>query len=142
MGIAFSVPDNIKTPMSLVNIKKKVVEAGYTANSNDLTKWVRQGVFLINTALTVEAKDPLSHANIWASFTTRLVIWLNFHLSSNIVWVLWGEKAHNYEKFIKKGKIVKGPHPVARGGLWNNQKIFVDIENALKSIDLEIDWNL
>lgn len=142
MGIAFGVPKGINTPASLRNIKKKVEEAGYTADSNDLTKWARQGVFLINTALTVEAKKPLSHADIWTSFTTRLIIWLSHQLSRNIVWVLWGGKAHSYGEYIKKGKVVKGPHPVARGGLWNNYKIFKDIDNALHSIDLEIDWNL
>ncbi|MBR4820906.1 uracil-DNA glycosylase, partial [bacterium] len=44
-GLAFSVPDTVKTPPSLRNIKKELeLEFGKTLNGNSLIPWARQGV--------------------------------------------------------------------------------------------------
>ena len=64
MGLAFSVPDNIKTPPSLINIYKEI-EIEYKTlifnKGGDLTYLAKQGVLLLNTILTVREHLPMSH---------------------------------------------------------------------------------
>ena len=55
-GLAFSVREGVKVPPSLVNIyKEREADLGIAPTSHgDLTHWAEQGVFLLNTVLTVE----------------------------------------------------------------------------------------
>lgn len=63
MGLAFSVPNDCKTPPSLRNIKTELKDdLGVNLEGNDLTAWAEQGVFLLNTVLTVSDGKANSHA--------------------------------------------------------------------------------
>ncbi len=75
----------------------------------------RQGVLLLNTALTVEHKNPGSHIELWKLFTNSLIEKLQE--KDNIVWILWGNHAKAFKDQItnKTHKIVEGCHPAARG---------------------------
>ena len=63
-GLAFSTPDGRPIPRSLKNIFKEIAsEFSYPIpNSGSLEKWARQGVFLLNTVLTVEGGNANSHS--------------------------------------------------------------------------------
>jgi uracil-DNA glycosylase len=64
MGLSFSVPKNVKIPPSLVNIFKELnneFSNKYNFTHGDLTKWFNNGVFLLNSALTVIDSKPNSH---------------------------------------------------------------------------------
>lgn len=68
-GLAFSSLSN-KTPASLKNIFKKLQEdyPNGKYSSNTLTEWGKQGVILLNTALTFEGKDTKllkEHTKLW-----------------------------------------------------------------------------
>ena len=68
-GLAFSSLSN-KTPASLKNIFKKLKEdfPEGSYNSNTLAEWGKQGVILLNTALTFEGKDSKllkEHTKLW-----------------------------------------------------------------------------
>ena len=54
-GLAFSVPQGFKTPPSLRNIHKELMNDLAINNSNqtDLVSWAKQGVLLLNSTLTV-----------------------------------------------------------------------------------------
>ena len=59
MGLAFSVNPETKTPKSLINIFKELKsDLGIERTNPDLTDWHKQGVFLLNTALSVPEKEP------------------------------------------------------------------------------------
>lgn len=75
----------------------------------------KQGILLLNTALTVEHKNPSSHIEIWKPFTDSLIAELQ--KKDNIVWILWGNHAKSFKDQItnKTHKIVEGCHPAARG---------------------------
>ncbi len=62
-GMCFSVRKGVKVPPSLVNIYKELHDdLGCTIPHHGyLMKWAQQGVFLMNTVLTVEDSKPLSH---------------------------------------------------------------------------------
>ncbi|MBR2148264.1 MAG: uracil-DNA glycosylase, partial [Campylobacter sp.] len=99
MGLAFSTPNNIKTPPSLKNIFKELFDDLdcdiFTSRSSDLTSWANQGVLLLNTALTVEQNRPASHSKIgWQIFTAGVIRVINAKFD-HCVFMLWGNHAKN-----------------------------------------------
>ena len=75
-GLAFSVNYGIKTPPSLVNMYKELHDdlGPYIPNNGFLEKWAKQGVFLLNTVMTVEDSHPQSHAGMgWETFTDHVI---------------------------------------------------------------------
>ena len=114
-GLAFSVLNGIKTPPSLRNIYKELMDdMGCKEPKNgDLTSWAEQGVFLINSVLTVEQAKPNSHKNQgWEEFTNAVIQILSNEMQ-NIVFILWGAPSQKKETLIDKTKhlILKAPHP-------------------------------
>ena len=148
-GLCFSVLDGVKVPPSLVNI---FAEINNDLNipvpkSGNLEKWAKQGVLLLNAALTVEAEKPMSHSKAGWQFLTDSVI---EHVSKNrdkVVFLLWGAFAQNKEALIdsNKHKILKAVHPsplsAHRGFL--GCKHFSQANNWLVENGLPtIDWDL
>ena len=64
--------------------------------NGDLTPWARQGVLLLNTALTVREGEAGSHCDIWQPFTDeviRAVVYSAAACNFRPHFVLWGRKA-------------------------------------------------
>lgn len=95
-GLAFSVPDDCKRPPSLRNIFNEVAACcgGDPASfGNDLERWARQGVLLLNTSLTVEDGEPASHARQgWEAFTDAVIAAVAREPAPK-VFMLWGAHA-------------------------------------------------
>ena len=114
-GLAFSVPDHEKCPPSLRNIFKEIQRdfAG-TLSTNDLTRWVAQGVLLLNTVLTVEDGKPASHAKRgWESITDAIIAGVAAEPSPK-VFMLWGAHAQSKVALITSQRqhlILKANHP-------------------------------
>jgi uracil-DNA glycosylase len=92
MGLCFSVTKNTRVPPSLGNIFKELKADGFTLqdeNCGDLSKWFEQGVFMINTALTVHQGVSNSHSELWKDFTRELMKYLNIHCSKFVI-IAWG----------------------------------------------------
>lgn len=110
-GLAFSTKKKGYIPPSLRNIFK---ELDIKPKSSNLESWAKQGVLLLNTALTVEKGKALSHKDIgWTRFTSKVIEKLSED-QSNIVFMLWGRKAQEYEKYIfpfAGHLILKAGHP-------------------------------
>lgn len=105
-GLCFSVQEGNRLPPSLVNIFNEIEEDMNLKMkaSGDLTYLAQQGVFLLNTILTVEEGRPLSHANQgWEKFTDRIIKELNEDTSPK-VFLLWGNNA------IQKSSLITNPH--------------------------------
>ncbi len=114
-GLCFSVPDGIQKPPSLVNMFKELKEdLGCTEpKSGDLTKWAREGVLLMNTALTVRAHQANSHATCGWSWFTDSVIELLSREKEHLVFLLWGGNARRKAPLIDRRKhlILECAHP-------------------------------
>lgn len=115
MGYAFSVPSYRPIPASLRNIYKEIENDIGTISpfTGDLTRWVTQGVFLLNTVLTVREGKSNSHAGKgWEVFTDEAIKTLNNHESPK-VFILWGNNAKKKEVLITNPShlILKGVHP-------------------------------
>ena len=147
-GLCFSVPQSVKPPPSLVNIFKELEsDTGKKRNYHDgnLEHWARQGVFLLNTTLTVEKSKPLSHRDYgWSEFTDRVISLISNKLE-NIVFILWGSFAQSKKQLIDSGShlILTAPHPSplsAHRGFFGS-KPFSKTNNFLhsKQIDM-VNW--
>jgi uracil-DNA glycosylase len=108
-GLAFSIREGQKLPPSLRNVLQEVkADTGVESQcKSDLTAWARQGVLLLNTALTVEDGQPLSHANRgWEALTDALLDKLTAS-PDPIVFLLWGAPAQR-----KRARVERPPHRV------------------------------
>lgn len=121
-GLAFSVPELVKTPPSLRNIFKEIARDCYDGDtdrpmSSDLTRWAEQGVLLLNTVLTVEAGKAGSHQNIgWEPFTDDIIQTVN-DTQTHCVFMLWGKQAQKKEVLLDPSKhlILTTSHPSPLG---------------------------
>jgi len=115
-GLAFSVNEGIAFPPSLQNIFKELetdIEDFQIPMHGDLTSWAEQGVFLLNTVLTVQKGLANSHADWgWEQFTDEVIATLN-NQREHIVFMLWGAHAQKKGRMINKDKqlILTAPHP-------------------------------
>lgn len=98
-GLAFSVPDGMKRPPSLRNMFKEI-GIPLSQPENDLTRWVRQGVFLLNTVLTVEDGSPASHAKKGWEIVTDALIRHVATQAQHKVFMLWGAHAQQKQVLI------------------------------------------
>ena len=115
-GLSFSVPPGIKVPSSLQNIYKELatdIEGFVIPKHGHLGKWAEQGVFLLNSALTVEHGNAGSHLNLgWQEFTDSVLKYINENCK-NVVFILWGGFAKNKGAYIdsKKHCVLTAVHP-------------------------------
>lgn len=113
-GLAFSVNRGVKRPPSLNNIFKELEsDLGIKREDNNLEDWARQGVFLINSILTVEEGRPSSHKYLdWEKFTNQVIKEISNN-NENIVFILLGNFAKSKAKLIdeKKHLVLKTSHP-------------------------------
>ncbi len=114
-GMCFSVNPGIKIPPSLVNIYKELHDdvGCYIPNNGYLMPWAKQGVFLLNTVMTVEEGKANSHAGKgWEIFTDHTIQKIN-EKDSPVVFLLWGRNARNKASMIdtKKHLVLECAHP-------------------------------
>ncbi len=114
MGLSFSVRRGVRTPPSLRNIFKELKDdIGVEREDTDLSSLAKQGVFLLNTVLTVEKDKANSHKDIgWEIFTDFVIKQINEKLN-NVVFILWGRSARDKKKLITNPShyIIESAHP-------------------------------
>ncbi len=145
-GIAFScksnvIPDSLKTIFKVAGVEVK--------NNGDLTNWVKQGVFLLNSTLTVDEGSANSHLGIWDDFIT-CVIDIIKNKNKKVIFVGWGNnskdifdntslKGHEYlfssHPSPKSCNITK--YPFTTSDVFNKINKILESDNKKK-----IDWNV
>ncbi|PKC52742.1 uracil-DNA glycosylase [Rhizophagus irregularis] len=116
-GMCFSVKPGVPHPPSLRNIFQElqsdigcpIPKDGY------LMKWAKQGVFLLNTVLTVRQGEANSHKGMgWEQFTDAVIEKLAKR-QDPIIFVLWGRPAQSKQSIIRQSGahhvILQAPHP-------------------------------
>lgn len=145
-GLSFSVLPGVPVPPSLQNVYKELekdvgcrkVRHGY------LLPWAEQGVFLLNSALTVRAGQPGSHASQWEPFTDRVIEVLSAR-DTPVVFVLWGRHARGKLRLIDTDKhpVVESSHPSpfsAASGFFGSRP-FSQVNSYLDALELPpISW--
>jgi uracil-DNA glycosylase len=147
-GLCFSVREGNRIPPSLRNIFKELhTDLGYDIpECGELIAWADQGVFLLNTILTVKEKSPRAHKGKgWETFTDAAIQ----HISEQrdkVVFILWGAFAHKKENLIDETKhlILKAPHPAAevykggKAGFYGSKPF----SKANAFLDEKLNWGL
>jgi uracil-DNA glycosylase len=114
-GLCFSVADGVPMPPSLVNILREVsTDTGAPVpQSGNLERWAKQGVLLLNSALTVRAHAAASHRGRgWEEFTDRVIEKLS-QSRKDLVFLLWGSFAISKQRLIDSSRhlVLTSPHP-------------------------------
>ena len=114
-GLCFSVNDGIPFPPSLQNIFKEIqAETGAPIpQSGNLTRWARQGVFLLNTCLTVREHQAFRHSGKgWETFTDAAIAALS-RGRNGLVFMLWGAPAGRKAALIDQSRhlVLMSAHP-------------------------------
>lgn len=98
-GLAFAVNSNSSIPPSLRVIRTELIDSKIINIEEPtslhkwktLQHWEKQGVFLLNTALTVEEGKPQSHLLFWDNFISKVITFIG--LNNPCIWLLWGKNA-------------------------------------------------
>ncbi len=114
-GMAFSVKKGVDVPPSLQNIYKELRdETGFSIpNHGYLVEWAEQGVFLLNTVLTVRRGAANSHKGKgWETFTDTVIRKLS-EREEPIVFLLWGANARSKAPLIDQSRhlVLQSVHP-------------------------------
>ena len=121
-GLAFSVPNDVPIPRSLrtvyTNLENDPAIQMKRPVRGDLTPWAKQGVLLLNTALTVEDGRAGSHARLWEQFTNLVLRVINDNCD-HIAFLLWGSQAIRKASSIPIDEpphmVIRSAHPAAWG---------------------------
>ena len=149
-GLAFANNSEIteeKTTPSLKILKDSVINLDIPHNcctfDPTLESWAKQGILLLNSALTCKENNIGSHIGIWRPFITKLLIKLSEYYTG-IVYMLLGNQAKSFEKYISTNNfILSCSHPAyyARQGTDMPSDIFYAARNLVKdNFDEEIKW--
>ena len=114
-------------------------DIGTINDSGSLEKWSKQGVFLLNSTLTVRKKKAGSHQNKgWEKFTDNCIKKIS-EKKEKIIFLLWGKYAQKKERIIDKKKhfVLKSSHPSPLSSHLGffGCKHFSKTNEILKSID-------
>ena len=116
-GLSFSVAPGVRLPPSLRNIFEELrTDCGVTPpDSGDLTPWAEQGVFLLNSSLSVQAGAAGSHQAFgWQTFTDAVVAALA-KLPQPVAFILWGAHAQKKAAIAQASRyprlVLQSPHP-------------------------------
>ena len=148
-GMAFSVKVGVDIPPSLRNMYKELKEelGCYIPNHGCLEKWAKQGVLLLNSALTVRDGEANSHKGKgWEKVTDKITTILN-NRREPVIFILWGNDARKKEELITNPQhiILSAAHPsplsASRGFFGCGH--FKKVNNILTALNRQpIDWQI
>ncbi|MCR0147741.1 uracil-DNA glycosylase [[Clostridium] innocuum] len=148
-GLCFSVRKGVQIPRSLKSIYKELKsDMNIDAPSHGcLTDWTKQGVFLMNTVMSVREGQAASHKKKgWETFTDTVISALN-EQEKGIVFVLWGSHAQKKAELItgRQHRILMSAHPSplsASRGFFGSRP-FSTVNRYLEEMGrTPIDWRL
>ncbi|EDY44827.1 uracil-DNA glycosylase [Streptomyces sp. SPB074] len=114
IGLSFAVaPEVRRLPGSLVNIYRELqADLGVPQPSNgDLTPWTRQGVLLLNRALTTAPGSPAAHRGKGWEEVTEQAIRALVARGKPLVSILWGRDARNLRPHLGDYPAIESAHP-------------------------------
>lgn len=109
-----------------------------------LESWARQGILMINSALTVEMNKVGSHVMLWRPFIASLLKKLSEN-ETGIIYVLFGKQAQTFKPYINKqfNTVLEENHPAyfARTGEAMPHTVFEQISKMTKGMyGISITW--
>ena len=148
-GVLFGNRADIKELSPSLNIIKEAAinfeVPHYCINFDPtLESWAKQGILMINSALTVEMNKIGSHVMIWRNFISCLLKHLS-QRETGLIYVLFGKQAQTFEPYINKqfNTIINMEHPAyfARTHTKMPYKLFIDLSKMTEEkYGVPIEW--
>jgi uracil-DNA glycosylase len=115
-GLSFSTGPGGDIPDSLANIYRELPVEFPPPKSGDLTSWTKQGVMLLNRALTLpcgEQPKPKRHIRWWSPLAVATMKAIRVEADSRpIAAMLWGAPAHGMRKYLApEVEVFASSHP-------------------------------
>lgn len=91
-----------------------------------LESWAKQGILMLNSAVTVEIGKTGSHIMIWRGFISKLIRNIS-ERNTGIIYALFGEQAKTFKPYIGKNNVIleeKHPSYYARKNIRMPSTIF------------------
>lgn len=139
-GNRIEVSDSKLSP-SLEVIKEAVIDYevphGPIYFDNTLETWAKQGILMINSALTCELNKVGSHVMIWRPFIAKFLKAMS-EKNTAIVYVLFGKQAQTFKPYINQrfNHIIEIEHPAyfARTNTKMPKDVFIKINKIIEGI--------
>lgn len=133
-GILFG--NKLETPDRLISPSLKVIMEAVGATENfdkSLLSWVKQGVLMLNSALTYNEYFVGSHVELWRPFMAKLIQNLS-HKRPDIVFMMFGSQAQYFTKYLEGNPVITEKHPAyyARMGFSMPRTSFEEVNNLLE----------
>ena len=148
IGLSFAVDPQVRNlPGSLVNIYREMgQDLGCPPPSNgDLTPWTRQGVLLLNRALTTAPGKPAAHRGKGWEEVTEQAIRALVARGGPLVAILWGRDARNLRPLLGPVPAIESAHPSpmsADRGFFGSRPFSRANDLLLKQGSQPVDWRL
>lgn len=146
-GNRVEVPDDKVAP-SLKVIKEAVIDYevphGPIYFDNTLETWAKQGILMLNSALTCELNKVGSHVMIWRPFIAKFLKAMS-EKNTAIVYVLFGRQAQTFKPYINQrfNHIIEIEHPAyfARTNTKMPKDVFIKINKIIEGIHkIPFEW--
>ena len=138
--------DNLSPSLKVVKEEAINFEVPHYCITFDQTleSWAKQGILMINSALTVEMDRIGSHVMLWRPFISKLLKNLSDY-DTGIVYVLFGKQAQTFKPYIneKFNHVFEVEHSAyfAKNGRKMSHELFVNISNTMKGIyGVPLEW--
>lgn len=148
IGLSFAVaPEVRRLPGSLINIFQELQsDLGLPRPSNgDLTPWTRQGVLLLNRALTTRPNSPGSHRDKGWEEVTEQAIRALAERGKPLVSILWGRDARNLRPHLDSYPVIESAHPSPRSadrGFFGSRPFSRANDFLTRQGAAPVDWRL
>ncbi|MFJ6698937.1 uracil-DNA glycosylase [Streptomyces sp. NPDC091272] len=148
IGLSFAVNADVRVlPGSLENIYRELhTDLGLPRPSNgDLTPWTRQGVLLLNRALTTAPRKPGAHRGKGWEEVTEQAIRALVARGKPMVAVLWGSDARRLRPLLGEVPSVESVHPSpmsADRGFFGSRPFSRTNELLTRQGAAPVDWQL
>jgi uracil-DNA glycosylase len=148
IGHSFAVaPEVRRLPGSLENIFRELTtDLGLPRPSNgDLTPWTRQGVLLLNRALTTAPSKPGAHRGKGWEEVTEQAIRALVARGKPMVSVLWGRDARNLRPLLGDLPAIESAHPSpmsADRGFFGSRPFSRTNDFLVRQGMQPVDWSL
>jgi uracil-DNA glycosylase len=148
VGLSFSVAPEVRPlPGSLINIFRELnTDLGLPQpSSGDLTPWTRQGVLLLNRALTTAPRRPAAHRGKGWEEVTEQAIRALAGRGKPLVSVLWGRDARNLRPLLGELPSVESAHPSpmsADRGFFGSRPFSRANDLLIRQGGQPVDWRL
>jgi uracil-DNA glycosylase len=143
-GLSFAPRNPSYVPPSL-RIISRCIQEDLGEGSLDWQSLPKEGVLLLNTALTVEEGKSGSHIKLWEDFTLKLIKKLQQN-NTALIFVLLGRDAQKFKLIINTNQqyVLERPHPVTEvysGKKWEHNNLWSEInEITFKVNGDKIKW--